>query len=299
MYSKIGIMQSTMYENKDFLLIRKPHGIPSTFGKEKSFLDILKKNVSEHTITWTPLSELLPAELFPFASSRLQGFTELKKNDQNSKNINNTTMWQCYIEAILRKQIDTFGQEKEYGLLNRLDNETAGFLYFAKSQKAFDHFKSLQKSGHIKKFYLAQIVGNKDSQMSDVSSQTSDVSSQMPVVRPVWNLKSDIWSLKSDIWRINTPIMHSKFHPEKMIAIHSPRDIRSWRGKEHHVSTQIDILQYDKKNNITTILATITKGIRHQIRVHLASQGTPILGDNLYGIATGNLHLWSIWFRQE
>ena len=62
-------------------------------------------------------------------------------------------------EEILRHQVDMFGQDQEFGLLNRLDNETGGFLYFAKNQKAFDHFKSLQKSELVKKFYLAQIEG--------------------------------------------------------------------------------------------------------------------------------------------
>lgn len=33
-------------------------------------------------------------------------------------------------------QISVFGEEGEYGLLNRLDNVTAGLLYFARSYEA-------------------------------------------------------------------------------------------------------------------------------------------------------------------
>ncbi len=32
------------YENKDFYFFGKPHGIPSTFGKQKSFLDYFEEN---------------------------------------------------------------------------------------------------------------------------------------------------------------------------------------------------------------------------------------------------------------
>ena len=91
--------------------------------------------------------------------------------------------------------------------------------------------------------------------------------------------------------------MHRKSNSEKMIAIRDSKDIRLGRGKEHDVSTQIDILGYDTRNNLTTILATITRGIRHQIRVHLAANGTPIIGDDLYGKRADYLHLRSLGFQ--
>ena len=133
-------MQSTIYENKDFILIRKPHGIPSTFGTMESFLDIVKQHLSEKIVTWTPLSELVPGDIFPFVSSRLEDFSPVEDP-----------------EVQLRHQVDTFGEDQEFGLLNRLDNETGGFLYFAKNIDAFHQFKTLQKSEKIQKFYLAQI----------------------------------------------------------------------------------------------------------------------------------------------
>lgn len=104
---------------------------------------MIKETLSGHTITRTPLSSLVPTDLFPLVISRVEGFEEVGSNEE--------------FEAILRQQVDMFGQEQEFGLLNRLDNETGGFLYFARSQEAFAHFKSLQKSGLVRKFYLAQI----------------------------------------------------------------------------------------------------------------------------------------------
>ena len=247
-------MQSTIYQNKDFALIRKPHWIPSTFGEMESFLDMIKETLTEHTITWTPLSSLVSAELFPLVTSRIEKFKEVCSNEE--------------FEEILRQQVDMFGQDQEFGLLNRLDNETGGFLYFARSPEAFAHFKSLQKSELVKKFYLAQIE---------------------------WALREQ----KSPTFNIQFPIMHSKSNPEKMIAIRDIKDVRLGRSQLHEVSTQVDILQYNEKTNVTTILATITRGIRHQIRVHMASNGTAILGDSLYGRKWIYLHLRSIGFRLD
>lgn len=243
-------MKSTIYHNKDFILIRKPHGIPSTFGKLESFLDKIKESLSEHNITRTPLSELVPEDILLFVIPRLADFTLVEDP-----------------EAQIRRQVDTFGENREFGLLNRLDNETGWFLYFAKNNDVFSQFKTLQKSEKIQKFYLAKIEGMLNPQQENSST-----------------------------FNINFPIMHHKSDPEKMVAICDPKDLRLGRGQKHYVSTKIEILHYNSQTNSTTILATITRGIRHQIRIHLAAYGTPIIGDFLYGEKWAVLHLWSIWF---
>jgi len=60
-------------------------------------------------------------------------------------------------KSLIQQQLAIFGKEKELGLLNRLDNETAGLLYFAKTQEAFDKYRHLQSEGKINKWYIAQI----------------------------------------------------------------------------------------------------------------------------------------------
>jgi 23S rRNA-/tRNA-specific pseudouridylate synthase len=197
MYSKISIMKSTIYHNKDFMLIRKPHGIPSTFGKVESFLDRIKKQQTEHAITWTPLSALVPSDVFPFISSRVKDLEEVGSIEE--------------LEEILSHQVDTFGQEQEFGLLNRLDNETAGFLYFAKNIEAFTRFKSLQKSNQVKKYYLAQIEGMLKSGNVETWKGEKIKSFNPSTLQP---------------FNINFPIMHHRSIPEKMIAIRDSKDIR-------------------------------------------------------------------------
>jgi 23S rRNA-/tRNA-specific pseudouridylate synthase len=93
--------------------------------------------------------------------------------------------------------------------------------------------------------------------------------------------------------------MHHQSNPEKMLVIQNPKDLRLGRGKQHNLKTKLQILHYDKKENVSTLLVTIQKGIRHQIRAHLASVGYPIIGDFLYGKKSLELHLWSIGFKEE
>jgi len=94
-----------------------------------------------------------------------------------------------------------FWKEKEYWLLNRLDNDTAWFLYFAKDFTTYETFKKLQKQNKIIKVYYAQVE----------------------------------W--KPYNTKINYPIMHK--NKSKMIAIKTPKDTKKWRWKLHYVETKI------------------------------------------------------------
>lgn len=201
----------TSYEDDNFFYFWKPHFFPSTFGREKSFLEYL-----------------------------------LEKN---------------LIPEFLK---DYFGREKEYWLLNRLDNETAGLLVFAKNTIVYDDFKTLQKSHHIMKIYLADIVGN-----------------------PRWEF----------CW-INLPIMHRNDNDKKMLVVSSLEDLTYWRSSPIPCSTFVEKLFFDPQKNISTLNVVITKWVRHQIRAHLAHIWYPLVGDSLYGwIKNDFLHLWSMWIK--
>ncbi|MDR2415997.1 MAG: hypothetical protein LBD75_05330 [Candidatus Peribacteria bacterium] len=45
-------------------------------------------------------------------------------------------------------------------MLNRLDNETSGLLYFAKNPRVYQQFKALQATFHINKYYVAEVYGD-------------------------------------------------------------------------------------------------------------------------------------------
>ncbi|MBL7684766.1 MAG: RluA family pseudouridine synthase [Deltaproteobacteria bacterium] len=70
---------------------------------------------------------------------------------------------------------------------------------------------------------------------------------------------------------LDQPIQHHPKNKKKMQV--------SVEGRPAH--TQYEVLDCDGKNSILKI--QITTGVRHQIRVHLAHCGHPLLGDTLYG----------------
>ncbi len=146
---------------------------------------------------------------------------------------------------------DMFDQEQEYGLVNRLDNDTSGLLYFAKNPLFKSQYKQLQQEHKIQKYYLV-----------DVEGKPHDIHT-----------------------KITTPLAHHKHLQDRMVAVRdssSPKYSNKIRWELISVETDIGFLSYDKLKNISTLKATISKGCRHQIRCHLASIWCPIVWDNIY-----------------
>lgn len=112
-----------IYTNKDYYLLRKPHGIASTFGEQQSILDMFQDKELLQTIIQNN-SDF--DKYSPYCY--LDGYT--KEDD---------------ITSFLTNQTTQFTKEQEYGLLNRLDNDTGGFLYFAKTPEIYRFYKEQQR----------------------------------------------------------------------------------------------------------------------------------------------------------
>ncbi len=132
---------------------------------------------------------------------------------------------------------------KEGGLLNRLDNETGGLVLFAKTDAAFSYYQKEMKNKKIKKIYTAIVKG----------------------------------SLKEKKGLITYPIIH---HPKskKKMKIQNEKDKNT---KLLQAETEYEVIKESKDYSVLKIV--IYKGVRHQIRVHLVALGHPIIGDKIYG----------------
>lgn len=158
----------------------------------------------------------------------------------------------CFLDSIKKNnsdwdirshQISVFGEEWEYGLLNRLDTVTAGLLYFARSYEVKAEYMHLQSQNQIQKTYYAQVYGTPRAQFG---------------------------------W-IDSPIFHHRDDSTRMTLEQS-----QWRGVGQESHSYREMVEGTPRWEFARLKVVIQSGTRHQIRVHLASIGHPIVGDRLY-----------------
>lgn len=170
------------------------------------------------------------------------------------------------IKAIMTWQKEMFDKNEEFWLLNRLDNNTSGLLYFAKTPLFKTKYKSVQQNLNIQKYYIADVY----------------------------------WKYLPESQKISYPIWHHKNSNDRMVVILDTKQTTKIKwNKINYVDTYIEKLYYDQENNISTLLVSISKWIRHQIRAHLSSIWYPVIWEKIY-VKTkkhGHLHLYSIWME--
>lgn len=132
----------------------------------------------------------------------------------------------------------------EGGLCHRLDNETSGLLLFARCPEAYARYRHAFAHQQISKTYHALVHGLLD----------------FPTT-------------------IAIPIAHHSKNKKKMVVVWN-KHIRH-RGHPKSATTQITTVQWGSGWSLVQI--HIQGGRRHQIRVHLAHAGFPLVGDTLYG----------------
>lgn len=153
--------------------------------------------------------------------------------------------------------------DKEFGLVNRLDNDTWWLLFFAKNREIYNQYKVLQSQDKIEKIYICDVYGIAD--FDEIS--------------------------------ISDPIYHHKHDDEKMTL-----DVSKWRWNPIITITNVEKLYTDEYNKTSTLLVKLHKWARHQIRIHLSSIWHPIIWETIYIKSKKNkqdnkLNLWSVWLE--
>ena len=130
----------------------------------------------------------------------------------------------------------------EPGLVHRLDSETSGLVVVAKTQPAFAALKSQFRSRQIKKIY--------------------------------WAL---VWGLAPAEGIIEFPLAHDKRDRRRMRIAARPA-----RAKERTWKAFTRYRRIGQSRGVSLLEIDMETGVTHQIRVHLAAIGHPIVGDRLY-----------------
>ena len=132
------------------------------------------------------------------------------------------------------------------GIVHRLDKDTSGLMIVAKNQKAFEYIKEQFLNRTVTKKYLALVWG--------VPEKNEGV--------------------------IEYEIRASKTNRLKRVAVKKPADIKNMPSRAATTLYKVIKIIDDK---FALIEAQPLTGRTHQIRVHLAAIGHPIVGDVLYG----------------
>jgi RluA family pseudouridine synthase len=133
--------------------------------------------------------------------------------------------------------------------IHRLDAETTGLTLFAKSAGALRAYSELFENREVEKKYLVVVEG-------------------LP---------------KEKAWTCNLPLAPDPSQKGRMLAIGEGRRQRIPPDTIKESETHFRVLQ--TKGAVALVEAKPTTGRTHQIRVHLAASGCPVVGDPLYGSA--------------
>ncbi len=175
-------------------------------------------------------------------------------------------------------EIATVGDEPTLrpGIVHRLDKDTSGVMLVARNQKTFEYLKSLFQKHEIKKTYLAVVLGELKQKEGTIDA---------PIGILTGSTKRSVHSKK----------MMKEAVTEYKVIGYRKSPIGNWEsGIANRVSaiadkekqTAIPYTRYPIPEIFSLLEIHPKTGRTHQIRVHLASIGHPIIGDKLYGVGT-------------
>jgi 23S rRNA pseudouridine1911/1915/1917 synthase len=129
------------------------------------------------------------------------------------------------------------------GIVHRLDRDTSGLLVAAKTDRAFAQLSGQVRRREVERRYLAL----------------------------TWGV------IREDRLLIDVPIGRHQREATRMAAVPRPAEGRRVRP------AFTDIAVLERLRPMTLVEARLRTGRTHQIRVHLAHEGHPVVGDPLYG----------------
>ena len=164
------------------------------------------------------------------------------------------------------------GESTKVRSIGRLDKETSGILLFARNQTAAARLQKQRESGISEKTYLAAVSGS------------------MPE------------DTDGAFHRITTPLAPDPKTRLKMVI--SPDGSLPGSKPAETLYSVLKSTAPDSRISASLVMLRLKTGRTHQIRVHMASLGHPLLGDSLYHLSdTTNLfsraalHAWKLKFQ--
>ncbi len=157
------------------------------------------------------------------------------------------------------------GDPERPGIVHRLDKQTSGLLVLAKTQGGFEFLSHVFRSRDINKEYFALVYGNTpkhgviDKALTKIGHEGQ---SRVRVDEKGKTAKTEYWAEKQYNLGVDPVRSHARAGaPEGTKGLTTSNGVDSF----------------------TLLRIKLHTGRTHQIRVHLASEKHPVMGDNLYG----------------
>ena len=143
----------------------------------------------------------------------------------------------------------TVGEPERPGLVHRLDRGTSGLLVVARTPDAYESLVGQLSTHAVVRTYTALVRGHPEHPHGV----------------------------------IDAPIGRSRRDPLRMTVAADGRPARTHYRSEHQFHSSDEDGGRDRPTEVALVTCDLETGRTHQIRVHLASIGHPVVGDPLYG----------------
>jgi 23S rRNA pseudouridine1911/1915/1917 synthase len=176
-----------------------------------------------------------------------------------------------YYHSTLIKRLEVQRPGEYLSLIHRLDRETSGIVLVARSQAADRAFKILLEDRSVAEMVRCQnaVIDNlrPGERRSFERRAARAVNISKTYLAVTWGVPPE--------GLIDSPVEPDVDNPLRVkMRIAKP-------GQGMHALTEVKILE--KRGGYCLVACELHTGRQHQIRLHLASVGAPIVGDKLYG----------------
>jgi 23S rRNA pseudouridine1911/1915/1917 synthase len=150
-------------------------------------------------------------------------------------------------------------------LVNRLDRETSGVVIIAKNSAAAGELGKILESRAIEKEYLAIVHGHVAAEQGTIDA-------------PLGKDECSIVAVKDCVRPDGVP-SQTGFFVERRFS----RPVSTWDGRQFSLSARRTGGEGRGGVDFSLLRIVPRTGRKHQIRIHLAHIGHPVVGDKLYG----------------
>lgn len=164
------------------------------------------------------------------------------------------------------EKLSYVGGNDRPGIVHRIDKDTSGLLMIAKTNSIHEALKKQLSNHSINRVYVALVHGNFNCESGNID---------YPIMR---DPKNRIKKIALD----NNKMQYiRRFRNENKNSISEYSDfIKSVGAREAYTSYEV----VSSFKDFSLLRCRLKTGRTHQIRVHMASIGHPIVGDPLYGL---------------